>query len=60
MEIFYSKDIEGDICRLDADESAHCIKVLRHRKGDIISVIDGTGNMMKCRLSEDSPKGAVA
>ncbi len=60
MEIFYSKDIEGDICRLDADESAHCIKVLRHRKGDIISVIDGTGNMMKCRLSEDSPKGAMA
>ena len=39
MEIFYSTDIAGNTCRLDADESAHCIKVLRHRKGDIISKI---------------------
>ena len=58
MEIFYSTDIAGNACRLDADESAHCIKVLRHRKGDIISVIDGKGSLMKCRLVSDSPKGA--
>ncbi len=60
MEIFYSKDIDGDICRLDTDESTHCIKVLRHRTGDDISVIDGTGNLMKCRLVSDSPKKAEA
>ena len=58
MEIFYSTDIAGNACRLDADESAHCIKVLRHRKGDIISVIDGKGSLMKCRIVSDSPKGA--
>lgn len=60
MEIFYSKDIEGNICRLDAEESGHCIKVLRHRNGDEINVIDGKGTMMKCILTQDSPKGAVA
>lgn len=60
MEIFYSKDIEGNVCRLDPDESAHCIKVLRHRKGDMISVIDGKGSLMECRIVSDSPKGAEA
>jgi len=56
MELFYSKDIEGGICRLDQDESAHCIKVLRHRAGDEISVIDGCGTLYRCRISVDSPK----
>lgn len=60
MEIFYTEDIEGNVCRLDADESAHCIRVLRHRCGDAISVIDGRGNLMKCRIVSDSPKGAEA
>ena len=46
MELFYSNDIEGGICRLDHDESGHCIKVLRHRCGDEISVIDGQKNFM--------------
>ena len=41
MEIFYSKDIDGELCRLGADESGHCIKVLRHKTGDEIFVIDG-------------------
>ena len=60
MELFYSKDIEGGICRLDPDESAHCIKVLRHRAGDEISVIDGCGTLYRCRISVDSPKGVEA
>ena len=38
MELFYSQDIEGGTCRLDHDESGHCIKVLRHRVGDEISM----------------------
>ena len=58
MEIFYSKEIDGSRCRLSEDEAAHCAKVLRHREGDIISVIDGKGSLMKCRLVSDSPKGA--
>ena len=60
MELFYSKDIEGGICRLDQDESVHCVKVLRHRAGDEISVIDGCGTLYRCRISVDSPKGVEA
>ena len=60
MELFYSNDIEGGICRLDKDESGHCAKVLRHRCGDEISVIDGCGTLYRCRITCDNPKGAEA
>lgn len=60
MELFYSTDIEGSVCRLDADESGHCVKVLRHRTGDEISVIDGCGTLYHCRIVSDSHKGVEA
>lgn len=60
MELFFSTDIEGGTCRLDKDESAHCIKVLRHHTGDEINVIDGHGTLYRCRISSDSPKGVEA
>lgn len=60
MELFYSRDIEGGICRLDADESGHCVRVLRHRSGDEISVIDGCGTLYRCRITCDSHKGVEA
>ena len=60
MELFFSRDIEGGICRLDQDESGHCVKVLRHRSGDEISVIDGCGTLYRCRITSDSPKGVEA
>lgn len=60
MEIFFSRDFDGNLCRLDADESAHCVKVMRHREGDVIHVIDGEGTLYDCRLLDASPKGAEA
>lgn len=57
MELFYTRDISGNLCRLEADESAHCVRVLRHRAGDEINVIDGEGTFYRCRLVNDSPKG---
>ena len=60
MELFYSQDIESGTCRLDHDESGHCIKVLRHRCGDEISVIDGRGTLYRCRIISDSHKEVVA
>lgn len=57
MELFYSRDIDGGICRLDKDESGHCAKVLRHRCGDEIAVIDGCGTLYRCRITCDNPKG---
>ena len=60
MELFYAYEADGRFCRLDADESGHCVRVLRHRAGDEIHVIDGLGTMYRCRLADDNPKGAEA
>ena len=60
MELFYAYEADGRSCRLDADESGHCVRVLRHRAGDEIHVIDGLGTMYRCRLTDDNPKGAEA
>ena len=60
MELFYSENIEGGICRLDHDETGHCIKVLRHHCGDEISVIDGRGMLYHCRITNDSHKDVEA
>ena len=60
MELFYAYEADGRFCRLDADESGHCCRVLRHRAGDEIHVIDGLGTMYRCRLVDDNPKGAEA
>jgi 16S rRNA (uracil1498-N3)-methyltransferase len=60
MELFYAYEADGRSCRLDADESGHCVRVLRHRAGDEIHVIDGLGTMYHCRLTDDNPKGAEA
>lgn len=60
MELFYASEISGSLCRLDAEESGHCVRVLRHRAGDLIDVIDGEGTLYHCRLTDDNPKGAEA
>ncbi|MBR1926203.1 MAG: 16S rRNA (uracil(1498)-N(3))-methyltransferase [Bacteroidales bacterium] len=60
MEIFFSADTGGNLVFLGEEESAHCVRVLRHRSGDEITVVDGEGTMMRCRLKDDSPKGATA
>ena len=60
MELFYAYEVSGGVAVLDAEESNHCVKVLRHRAGDDIDVIDGLGTLYHCRLTLDSPKGAEA
>jgi 16S rRNA (uracil1498-N3)-methyltransferase len=51
MQIFYSTEIEGDICRLDKNESSHCLKVLRLREGSSIKIVDGYGNLYEGIIS---------
>lgn len=60
MELFFSKEIHGSMISLPQEEAQHCIKVLRHRAGDEINVIDGEGTLYTCRLVDDSPKHAEA
>ena len=52
MELFWSNNIEGSLVRLDREESGHCVKVLRHRAGDSLSIIDGNGSLYTCTLLE--------
>lgn len=57
MEIFYSEDIRDDVLCLDADETAHCMQVLRHKAGDSIKVIDGRGALYHCILLDEDYGG---
>lgn len=60
MELFYSDNISAGQVLLDQEQSTHCVRVLRHREGDTISVIDGQGSLYECRLVDADPKAAVA
>ena len=55
MELFFSREIAAGARELDRQESGHCIKVLRHRAGDIIHVIDGSGNLYECKIVSADP-----
>lgn len=62
MELFYCKDLAqmpGSTGTLSEEESAHCAKVLRHKEGDRINVIDGRGGLYDCVLTSVSPKACV-
>jgi 16S rRNA (uracil1498-N3)-methyltransferase len=43
VNLFYQPLLPEGILYLDADESRHCIKVLRHNTGDVIHITDGKG-----------------
>lgn len=60
MEIFFSRDISGQQVILDREESQHLVRVLRHREGDEINVMDGRGTMYVCRLTDASPEESRA
>ena len=60
MEVFYSNDIRDGRIRLSPEESAHCVKVLRHRAGDEVYVSGGDGNLYRCCLEDADSRAAVA
>lgn len=55
---FFAPDIEKDNL-LPPDESQHCIRVLRHREGDEICVVDGRGNRFMSSIVEANPRGCL-
>jgi 16S rRNA (uracil1498-N3)-methyltransferase len=64
MELFCAYKVEGGTAYLDAEESGHCVRVLRHREGDTIYVLDGSAaarpGLLICRITDDSPKSVTA
>lgn len=51
MELFYSKNICVDSICLEGDEANHCARVLRHREGDVVCVIDGLGTLYEAEIT---------
>lgn len=58
MHIFYTPDLKfGDnVYILNEEESKHCSRVLRLKKGDQINLVDGTGGFYLAEIIEDHPK----
>lgn len=56
--LFYSPDIRQDSL-LPEKESQHCVKVLRMREGDKLTVTDGKGSFYACTLLHAHPKQCV-
>lgn len=56
MQIFYEPDILTNGGVLNEEESRHCIKVLRHKNGDQIHIINGKGTRLLCTITDASPK----
>ena len=54
MELFFSNNISGSEAILDPEESKHCVKVLRHKRGDEISFIDGKGGIYKGEITDSA------
>jgi 16S rRNA (uracil1498-N3)-methyltransferase len=52
--------VDGDTLLLSAEESKHCIKVLRHKNGDVINVIDGKGNFYEAEITDANPQTCSA
>lgn len=59
MQLFYAHQVDGDHAYLDDQESRHCIKVLRHRRGDELMAMDGQGLGLRCRLQDADPRAAM-
>jgi 16S rRNA (uracil1498-N3)-methyltransferase len=59
MNIFYTKNIQGNTGILDEAESHHCIKVLRLSAGDKVFIVDGKGGFYEGAISIANQKVCV-
>lgn len=55
MIIFYSPDI-ATCPELDEEQSGHAVRVLRHKEGDQLVIVDGVGNIYDTHIVNAHPK----
>jgi 16S rRNA (uracil1498-N3)-methyltransferase len=60
MILFYSTIITGESITLNESESAHCVKTLRHKAGDIIFITDTKGSLFKAEITIADQKATTA
>lgn len=56
MELFFAKNIGTEVVTLGQEERDHCVKVLRHKLGDMVGVTDGLGVFCKGEIISISKK----
>lgn len=56
MQIFYQPEIVNGVGHLDPEESKHCVRVLRKKPGDEISIVDGVGGFYTALIDDANPK----
>ena len=56
MHYFYSPDISQPFVTLSNEESEHCVRVMRHREGDVVRVTDGCRHLAEAVVAEAHPK----
>lgn len=56
MQLFYQPNIIKGIYELDAEESRHCVKVLRKQAGHTIHLTDGKGSFYTARIVRADPR----
>ena len=56
MHYFYSPDISQPLVTLSNEESEHCVRVMRHREGDVVRITDGCGHLAEAVVVEAHPK----
>jgi len=56
MHLFYTPDINNEGCFLNESESKHCIKVLRLKADDKITLLDGKGTLYIAKVQEPNPR----
>jgi len=59
MAIFYQPELPLGNNFLTEEESRHCVKVLRQRPGDTITVVDGSGTYYQARITDANPKNCA-
>ncbi|HEX7412997.1 MAG TPA: 16S rRNA (uracil(1498)-N(3))-methyltransferase [Bacteroidia bacterium] len=61
MQVFFANIFtDQNTILLSAEESKHCIRVLRHKTGDTIHIIDGKGNLYEAEIKEANPQKCSA
>lgn len=59
MQLFYAPDIALPRHTLTEEESRHCVRVLRMRKGDRLHLTDGRGNLYETEIVKADPRGCT-
>ncbi len=57
MQIFYSAIVENGTALFSREESGHCLRVLRMRRGDVLNFTDGTGILYEGIITGDDTNG---